>query len=43
MAATVETANPQMLFDPFEEQFDLPTLAVEFGDHRRGHVKLVGQ
>jgi hypothetical protein len=32
-----------MLFDPFEKQFDLPTLAVDLCNYRCGQVKLVGQ
>jgi len=32
-----------MLFDPFEEQFDLPTTAIKIGDVLRRHVEVVGQ
>jgi len=32
-----------MLFDPFEEQFDLPTTAIKIGDALRRHVEIVGQ
>ena len=32
-----------MLFDPFEEQFDLPTTAIKIGDGLRRHVEVVGQ
>ena len=32
-----------MLFDPFEEQFDLPTTAVKVGDALRRQVEMVGQ
>ena len=32
-----------MLFDPFEEQFDLPTTAIKIGDALRGQVEVVGQ
>ena len=32
-----------MLLDPFEEQFHLPTAAVELGDGQRGQGEVVGQ
>ena len=32
-----------MLLDPLEEQFDLPTTAVELGDGERGQREIVGQ
>ena len=35
----VELLDPQMLFDPLEEEFDLPTAAIQFGD-RQGYTKL---
>ena len=35
--------DAQMLFDPFEEQFDLPALFVKRGDQFRFECKIVGQ
>ena len=35
--------DTQMLFDPFEEQFDLPALLVQRGDQLRLECKIVGQ
>jgi hypothetical protein len=35
--------DPQILLDPLEEQFDLPALFVERGDHRRRERKIIGQ
>lgn len=32
-----------MLFDPFEEQFDLPTTAIKIGNALRRQVEVVGQ
>ncbi len=32
-----------MLFDPFEEEFDLPTTSVELRDRQRRHGEVVGQ
>ncbi len=32
-----------MLFDPFEEQFDLPAAMIELGDGQRRHGEVVGQ
>lgn len=32
-----------MLFDPFEEQFDLPTTAIKIGNTLRRQVEMVGQ
>jgi hypothetical protein len=31
----VKRLNPQVLFDPTEEQFDLTTELIELGDHQR--------
>src|SRR4030095_8394929 len=39
----VEALDTQMLFDPFEEQFELPATPVELGDDERGHREIVGQ
>lgn len=38
-----ELLDSQVLLDPFEEQFDLPTVLVECGDGQRGQDKVVGQ
>ena len=35
--------DPQMLLDPFEEEFDLPAAAIELGDGQRRHGEVVGQ
>ena len=32
-----------MLFDPFEEQFDLPATTVKLGDRQRRQIEVVGQ
>ena len=32
-----------MLFDPFEKQFNLPSMAVELGDGLGGDVEVVGE
>lgn len=32
-----------MLFDPLEEDFDLPAAAIEFSDGQRRHGEIVGQ
>lgn len=33
----------QVLLDPFEEDLDLPTLAIDFGNGAGGEVKMVGE
>ena len=33
----------EMLFDPFEEQFDLPAELVELGNGQSGRSKVVGE
>ena len=38
-----EPFDPQMLLDPFEEQFDLPATFVERADGRRWQSELVGE
>ena len=43
VTAAVETANSQMLFNPFEEQFDLPSIAIKVGDDGCWQIKLVGE
>jgi len=35
--------DPQMLFDPFEEQFDLPTATIQLPNGQRRQQKVVGQ
>ena len=40
---SVEHLDAQMLFDPFEEQFDLPAAAIKLGDGRRRQGKVVRQ
>ena len=39
----VKGFDAQMLLDPFEEEFDLPAAAIEFGDGQRRHGEVVGQ
>ena len=39
----IERLDPQVLFDPAEEQFDLPAKLVEFGDGQGGLKKVVCQ
>ena len=39
----VKGFDAQMLFDPFEEEFDLPAAAIELGDGQRWHGEVVGQ
>src|SRR5262249_53659154 len=38
-----EAFDPQVLFDPFEKQFDLPSLFVDSRDDRRGNLKIIGE
>jgi hypothetical protein len=40
---TVKSFDSQVLFDPFEEQFHLPTAAVQFGDGKRRKIEIVRQ
>jgi hypothetical protein len=40
---TVESLDSQMLFDPFEEEFDLPATFVELGDRQRRQGEVVAQ
>jgi len=39
----VEGFDAQMLLDPFEEEFDLPTSTIELGDGQRRDGEVVGQ
>jgi len=41
--SSVEGLDAEMLLDPFEEQFDLPSAFVEFGDGQRRKDEIVGQ
>ena len=41
VARTVESFDPQMLFDPFEKQFDLPAAFVQPRDDDRGQCEVV--
>ena len=43
LAAAIKAAEAQVLFDPFKEQFDLPALAIEFGNHCGRQIHLVGE
>lgn len=40
---TVEALDAQMLFDPFEEQLDLPAATIELSEGQRGQIEVVGQ
>jgi hypothetical protein len=39
----IKRLDPQMLFDPFEEQLDAPAQAVEARPRQRGQAEMVGQ
>ena len=41
--STVECFDPEVLFDPLEEQFDLPAATEQLGDHQCRKVEMVGQ
>ena len=43
VARPVKGFDMQVLFDPFEEQFDLPTLLVKRGNDGGGQCKIVRQ
>jgi hypothetical protein len=43
VGAPVKTANAQVLFDPAEEQLDLPARFVQVGDCRGGTCEIVGK
>src|SRR6185369_14547240 len=43
LGSTVERLDSQMLFDPFEEEFDLPSAAIELRDNRGRKREVVGQ
>ena len=41
--AAVEGLDAQVLFDPFEEQFDAPAAALELGDGQGGQCEVVAE
>ena len=41
--SAVEFLDAEMLFDPFEEQLDLPTPAIQLGDSQWWQVEVVGK
>ena len=43
VGCSVEGLYVKMLLDPFEEQFDLPSALVEFGDCQCGKDEIVGE
>ena len=43
LARTQEFLDPQMLLDPFEEQFHLPSAFVQGGNGQRWQARVVGQ
>ena len=43
LAVAQEMLDPQVLLDPFEEQFDLPAVLVERADRQRRQCGVVGQ
>ena len=43
LRSAIELFDSQMLLDPFEEQFHLPTTAIELGDGQRRQGKVVRQ
>ena len=43
LAGAKKRLDPKMLLDPLEEQFDLPPLSVEVGDHSGLEREVVGQ
>jgi hypothetical protein len=42
LACAQECFDSQILLDPFEEQFDLPSLTIQIGNHRGGQLHIVG-
>jgi hypothetical protein len=42
VACAVENFDSKMLFDPFEEQFDLPSGLIKLSDSQSGQCKVVG-
>ena len=43
LRSAVEGFDSQMLFDPFEEEFDVPTATVKLGDLQRRFGEIVGE
>ena len=43
LRGAVEALDPQVLFDPFEEQFHLPSAFVQRADCQRRQRELIGQ
>ena len=43
LAGAIEDLDAQVLFAPFEEQFDLPTAMIQLSDCQSGDDKVVGQ
>ncbi len=43
LAVADKSLDTQMLLDPLEKQFDLPSLLVQCGDGQRGQRRIVGQ
>lgn len=39
----MELLDAKMLLDPFEEQFDLPTVSIQLGNAQGGKVEVVGE
>jgi hypothetical protein len=43
LGSAVEILDAQVLFDPLEEQFDLPTAAIELGNSQWWQAEVVGE
>jgi len=43
LGGSIKGFDAQVLFDPFEEQFNLPTALVEFGNSECRQDEIVGQ
>ena len=43
LGGAIETLDTQMLFDPFEEQLDLPATTIKIGNGQCGQIEIVGQ
>lgn len=43
LAGSVERLDVQMLFDPFEETFHLPTFPIKFSNGQVGMCEVIGQ
>ena len=39
LGGSVEPLDTKMLFDPLEEQFNLPATAIKFGDSQRSRIQ----